>query len=148
MAGPVTRLGIANKRKKEAAELAEKMGVLPIEVMLEAMNYHHGRAKRELAKFDEVDELTGATGEENVDHRLVTLHYAHAVACAKDACPYIHPKLIPRLNDVDDPMTLAQRTLAAMHEIEESMGQLAASPNPYAEPRLSDLDADSHQSRQ
>lgn len=118
-----TKPGSPASRKKEAVRIAEAMGVLPIEVMLEAMNYHVGRARRELKKAEELDEFSGEPlGEAGVNHNLVSLCYANATNCARDAAPYVHPKLVPRMNDVEDPNTKAQQILAAIAEIEQASG--------------------------
>jgi hypothetical protein len=136
--------GSPASRKKEAVRIAEAMGVLPIEVMLEAMNYHVSRARRELKKAEEIDELTMQPyGEAGVNHNLVSLCYGNAVNCARDAAPYVHPKLVPRMNDVEDPNTKAQQILAAIQEIEEASGVLPDDRAAYRGPNLdSDLGND------
>lgn len=111
------------QRKKDAARIAEAVGVLPIEVMLEAMVYHVGRARRELKKADDIDELTGLPyGEDGINHNLVTLCYANAQVAARDAAPYVHPKLVPKMTDTDDPTSTAQKIKEALDEIEAAGG--------------------------
>lgn len=56
--------GSRNKKTRERLELAAQEGITPLEVMLEAMRFHYFH--------DELDE---------------------AAAIAKDAAPYMHPRL-------------------------------------------------------
>lgn len=139
-----TKPGSPKSRKQEAGRIAEAMGVLPIEVMLEAMNYHVNRARRELKRVEEIDELTGLPyGEDGINNNLVSLCYANAVNCARDAAPYVHPKLVPRMNDVEDPNTKAQQILAAMAEIDAASGVVPGAAEAYRGPNLdSDLGND------
>ena len=67
--------GARGIRTREALAKAESIGVKPLDVMLEAMAEHYEVAKK-MAKGPE---------------RLVALRAAHEFA--KDAAPYIHPKL-------------------------------------------------------
>lgn len=118
-----TQHGSTFSRRKEAIRVAEAMGVMPIEVLLEAMVYHVGRARRELKRVDEIDELTGLPlGEDGVNHNLVTLCYANATSCARDAAPYLHPKLVPKMADTEDPNSTAQKIVEALREIEVAGG--------------------------
>jgi hypothetical protein len=145
MASSVTpKPGSPSSRKKEAARIAEAMGVLPIEVMLEAMVYHVGRARRELKRAEELDELTGEPiGEDGVNHNLITLCYANAQVAARDAAPYIHPKLVPKMTDTDDPTTVAQKIKDALDEIEVAGGYLPRTDPASRGPNLdSDLASD------
>lgn len=125
-----TKPGSPTSRKKEAARIAEAMGVLPIEVMLEAMHYHLGRARRELKRVGELNEVTGEPlGEDDINHNLVTLCYANAQVAARDAAPYVHPKLVPKMTDTDDPTSTAQKIIDALNEIEVA-GGYAQAPDP------------------
>lgn len=56
--------GSATKKTRAVADRAAEQGITPLEVLLEAMRYHHGKGQ--------LDE---------------------AAAIAKDAAPYIHPRL-------------------------------------------------------
>ena len=68
--------GAANKKTAEIANKAAEEGVTPLEVMLENMRYHY-----ELSQ----------DASHGVD--LVMGYRKAAQECAKDAAPYIHPKL-------------------------------------------------------
>lgn len=69
--GSGRKAGSATAKTREIADKAAENGITPLEVMLKAMHYSMG-------KFDET---------EVVDHLVA------AAAFAKDAAPYIHPRL-------------------------------------------------------
>ena len=79
--GAGRKCGSATQKTREIADRAAAEGITPLEVMLEAMRFHHDVAARELAKGDEMDvERAGKAMTE-------------AREAAKDAAPYVHPRL-------------------------------------------------------
>lgn len=74
----------SKKTNKVAVSLAAN-GITPLEVMLMALRYHTDLAVAELAKGDQAD------------HKVIVSELAQASGFAKDAAPYMHP----RLNAVD-----------------------------------------------
>lgn len=78
--------GSANVKSREIANKAASEGITPLEVMLQAMRFH----MRKFDEFEDVDSL-GA-----------------ACVAAKDAAPYIHP----RLSSVEMDANVKVRSLA------------------------------------
>jgi hypothetical protein len=76
--------GTATKKTRAIADQAAREGLTPLEVMLDAMTALHKRANA-LPDVDEAD-----MGGRKID-RLGLLVAAAAVA--KDAAPYMHPRL-------------------------------------------------------
>jgi hypothetical protein len=114
----MSRAGIANKRDHDSIKLMHSMGgVSPLQVMLEAMHYHRNRALSRIkqAMADNDMEAKDTVAE-------VAVHYGNAVSAAKDAAPFIHPRLVPRVAEVDDPVAAAQAIRAALQEIEQAVG--------------------------
>lgn len=72
--GSGRKKGTANVKTREIADKAIADGITPLEVMIEAMRFHHALA----TKADEA-----AKGE----------HLKAAAAMAEKAAPYIHPRL-------------------------------------------------------
>jgi hypothetical protein len=94
--------GAKTKRVQEIAAKAAAEGVSPLEVMLENMRFARDQAAELLSK------MLG-TGEADVD-ALKTLLSLRQVSqdCAKDAAPYIHPKLasIEHKGDAENPIPI------------------------------------------
>jgi hypothetical protein len=87
-AGAGRKLGIANRKTAEIADAAAAQGITPLEVMIEAMRELH-------AKGDKIA----------------------ACAIAKDAAPYIHPRLANIALDATvrrDPIDLTEAELLAI----------------------------------
>lgn len=82
--GSGRKTGAATTKTREIADQAVKDGVTPLEVMLRAMRALVDEADRNIAK-------QVAAGVENVDTPHMLLQDAAAIA--KDAAPYVHPKL-------------------------------------------------------
>lgn len=70
--------GAHNKRSRAIAEKAAKKGITPLEVMLDAMRHLHRKAY-----FD------GAKKRAEPDDAMLR----EAAEIAKDAAPYMHPRL-------------------------------------------------------
>jgi len=73
--GATNKLIIANIRR------AKKSGILPLDLMLAEMHLHYGIAVKERAKG------------KNANQALIKEASTAARECAKDAAPYLHPKL-------------------------------------------------------
>ena len=103
--------------KASAARQAEvaASGVTPLEVMLDNMRFAHERAAEVLAKVlagDQADEAETL----NTFKELLRLRQV-AEECAKDAAPYVHPRLSAVRHsgpDGEGPVTL----LALLQEID------------------------------
>jgi hypothetical protein len=65
----------------ERQERALASGASPLEVMVDDMRFHHSAALAELERGS------------NADHAKVAASLAAARAAAKDAAPYVHPRL-------------------------------------------------------
>ena len=74
-------MGRASQKTREVADRAAAGGITPLEVLLEDMRFHFARATDERAK--------GSGG----DMAFVAAELASARSAAKDAAPYIHPRL-------------------------------------------------------
>jgi len=89
--GAGRKLGSATTKTREIADRASKSGVVPLEVMLDAMRFFHGKA-----------------GEPNATADIAMTNYRLAADIAKDAAPYMHPKLasIEHTNGEDGPFQI------------------------------------------
>lgn len=82
--------GSATKKTREIADKAAAEGVTPLEVMLENMRFAHMEAGTLLANLL----AGGAETPEGFDQLKELLKYrGMAQEAAKDAAPYIHPRL-------------------------------------------------------
>jgi len=72
--------GSVNRNSSIRAAKAAKTGILPADVLLEAMRYHHARAQTELRK-------------PKPKAAIVKAELALAGGFAKDAAPYYHSRL-------------------------------------------------------
>ena len=73
--------GSANLKTREVADRAAAEGITPLEVFLEDMRFHYARAAVERAKGS------------NADVSLIAAELVSARDAAKDAAPYMHPRL-------------------------------------------------------
>ena len=111
--------GSANTKTREIANRAAEEGITPLEVMLDNMRFAYSEAGDLLAKL-----LTeGAEPTEAFDQLKELLKYrGMAQEAAKDAAPYMHP----RLASVEIDATLTTRTLdqelAALNALAHSAG--------------------------
>ena len=81
--------GSATKKTIEIAKKASEAGISPLEVMLENMRWAHSRVNECTLKFLEGDITDGSIDAFKNLLGLRTL----AQDCAKDAAPYVHPRL-------------------------------------------------------
>lgn len=84
-AGAGRKPGTKSSKTKEIADRLMASGVTPLEVMLMALRYHTDLVVAELAKGDVADKA------------VIVAELGLASTYAKDAAPYMHP----RLNAVD-----------------------------------------------
>lgn len=75
--------GTQNTKTQELVAKALRQGITPLEVMIEAMRFHYDAHKRALAEAIERDALR--------QYHAPSLDLAAAVA--KDAAPFMHPRL-------------------------------------------------------
>lgn len=88
--GAGRKAGAATKKTREIADKAAADGVTPLEVMLENMRFAHGEAGVLLAGLLD----GGADKPDGFDSFKELLKFrGMAQEAAKDAAPYIHPKL-------------------------------------------------------
>lgn len=82
--------GSATKKTREIANKAAEMGITPLEVMLENMRFAHQEAAGILGRLLDSD----AEVPEGFDSLKELLRYrSMAQDAAKDAAPYVHPRL-------------------------------------------------------
>jgi len=74
-------MGSATRKTREVADRAAAEGITPLEVVLEDMRFHFERAAAERAKGIDADVA------------LIARELAAARDAAKDAAPYMHPRL-------------------------------------------------------
>ena len=80
--------GSPNKATQERQRTIAESGATPLDVMIENMRFAHERGEEVLAKILETED--GA----NVDSLKELLRFRElAQGCAKDAAPYVHPRL-------------------------------------------------------
>lgn len=88
--GAGRKTGSATKRTREIADKAAASGVTPLDVMLDNMVFAHSHAATLLGKLLDA----GAEVPDGFDSLKELLRYRTlAQEAAKDAAPYIHPKL-------------------------------------------------------
>lgn len=88
--GAGRKAGSATQKTREIADKAAAAGITPLEVMLENMEFAHAKASVLLQGIIE----SGAELPEGFDQFKELLRFRSiAQECAKDAAPYIHPKL-------------------------------------------------------
>lgn len=79
--------GSVNKRNAAIAQIAAKEGVTPIEAMLIGMRYHYEKAQQ----ANDTLAVDPETGEVIAAPRAY--HYEAMLEFARQAAPYIHPRL-------------------------------------------------------
>jgi hypothetical protein len=88
--GAGRKAGSATQKTRAIADRAAAAGITPLEVMLENMDFAHSKASVLLQGMLD----SGAEVPESFDQFKELLRFrAMAQECAKDAAPYIHPKL-------------------------------------------------------
>lgn len=84
--------GSLTKKTREVAEQAAAQGVTPLEVMLDNMRFAHERGAEVLAKL--MDMPTADPQDKGLDaFRELLAFRSRAQEAAKDAAPYMHPRL-------------------------------------------------------
>lgn len=81
--------GVASTRTQALVENALKDGITPLEVILNDMRFYHGLAETKLQRLNEAENIK----DKAKIFRVVDGFKSKARECAKDAAPYIHPKL-------------------------------------------------------
>lgn len=90
-AGAGRPAGTANRRTREIANQAAAEGVTPLEVMLGNMRFFHTEAGELLQKIMAPDAADKDKAVELFKALMATREKAED--CARDAAPYIHPRL-------------------------------------------------------
>ncbi|MGY2048896.1 hypothetical protein [Methylobacterium sp. JK268] len=106
--------GSATRKTRAIADLASASGLTPLSVMLEAMRFHHALARSEIAKGD------------GMMAKVASEAMVAAASVAKDAAPYMHPRLAPvppqGSETADDVARKIREALARANAIEEGEG--------------------------
>lgn len=98
--------GGANQKTREIADRAAREGITPLEVMLKAMREHVEHSESLRKQADDVD-VAVLLGERDDPEASATLRKAalaaitDAAGIAKDAAPFIHPRLANVISTVD-----------------------------------------------
>lgn len=92
--GAGRKKGSLTKRTREIAEKAAEEGITPLEVMLDNMRFHHSKAERLLRGLLQ----RGVKNAEDLGQAVETFRQVCdsrvlAQNAAKDAAPFIHPRL-------------------------------------------------------
>ena len=115
--GAGRRKGARNVRTRELARKAAEEGITPLDVMLKNMRWADGQADEVLAKIMDGQ----AEGAEGVDALKELMNFrAMAQNAAKDAAPYIHPRLAAIEHTGKDGESLNMGGLATSGEIEQA----------------------------
>lgn len=98
--------GQANQKTREIADRAAREGITPLEVMLRAMREHVAHSDELRREADEVDIklLTGERDDSDTPAKLrrgALTAITEAASMAKDAAPYMHPRLANVISTVD-----------------------------------------------
>jgi len=89
--GAGRKVGAANRRTRAIADEAMKLGMSPLEVMLDNMHFAHQGAERCLERL--VTEHEKSPLEMFDAYKEMLKLRAMAQEAAKDAAPYMHPRL-------------------------------------------------------
>lgn len=89
--GAGRKRGAANAKTRAIADKAVAEGITPLEVMLDNMRFFYGEA----GKLAQTLVMPDAENREGAAEALKTIMGARQAAqeCAKDAAPYMHPRL-------------------------------------------------------
>lgn len=98
--------GGANQKTREIADRAAREGITPLEVMLRAMREHveHSDSLRKQADEADIQLLTGEREDNDTPVKLRGAALAaitEAASMAKDAAPYMHPRLANVISTID-----------------------------------------------
>jgi hypothetical protein len=116
----------ATQKRIEAAVAALDGKITPLEVMLQNMEFAHNKGQEVLEKI--TNGLTEADGSP-VDVLKELLRFrGMAQECAKDAAPYVHPKLaaIEHSSDPDNPLFPTRIEVTIVHPKIGSAGKAGA----------------------
>lgn len=103
--------GAKNKKTTEVIAKATSQGVMPLDVMLHNMRKAHGAA-------EEIEKKIAAGDAEAVARKdELLLLRGEAETCAKDAAPYLHPRL-SSIEHKTKPYDLSQLTEKQIDELE------------------------------
>lgn len=81
--------GAINKKTLGVIERAKAAGLLPLDVLLNDMRYYYNTSESEVARLRALPQTP-----ENLELLKLALSFKSiARECAKDAAPYVHPKL-------------------------------------------------------
>lgn len=112
--------GSLGKRTREIAERAAALGISPLEVMLSNMQHFHKLAESAEAALAELsaDKLVGMDPKMQFQHLMAEVKKAAglreiAQSCARDAAPYMHP----RLASIEHSGEIAVPTVARVPEV-------------------------------
>lgn len=111
-AGAGRKPGAATRRTRAVAERASATGLTPLDVMLDVMRFQHALARSEMEKGEEARV------------NVVAAAMSAAVAAARDAAPYMHPRLAPvaaqGAETADDTARRIREAVAAADAVEEA----------------------------
>lgn len=118
--------GAATKRTRKIADKAAKDGgVLPLEVMLDNMRFYHSEAAKKLA------DLLLKVDQDNADAKIEGIKALFSLRekagdAAKEAAPYLHPRMSPVDGKQKVPDTIPYPDRLKSYEIKDA---IAASTN-------------------
>lgn len=93
--GAGRKAGSLTLKTRKIAEQAADAGVTPLEVMLGNMRFHYAEATDLMGRLIGRAEEAGPIEAAELKDLLKFLHNTRSMAeeCARDAAPYIHPRL-------------------------------------------------------
>lgn len=93
--GAGRKKGALSVRTREIAEQAITEGISPLEVMLSNMRFHFAEATDLMSGLIDRAKSAGPIEASELKDLLRFLHNTRSMAeeCARDAAPYIHPRL-------------------------------------------------------
>jgi hypothetical protein len=114
--------GIPNRATIERQKAVYATGIAPLEVMIDVMRWHYGRALEEIAR----------PAPRDIDFIEAELDKAHDKA--RDAAPYVHPKLATLQSNVNltGRLTLGELVRMSMPQLNadnEDAPMLDVTPN-------------------
>lgn len=104
--------GAATRRTRAVADRASATGLTPLDVMLDVMRFQHALARSEMEKGEEARPAILADA------------MTRALSAARDAAPYMHPRLTPvpvqGAETADDTARRIREAVAAADAVEEA----------------------------
>lgn len=98
--GAGRKKGVPNKMSLAKREKISTTGKDPLDVMIEAMRFHHDYATYLQARYLE-EKAADPNTRPTVDERSISDAYKMAAGIAKEAAPYVHPRLAAATQEVD-----------------------------------------------